>query len=120
MPREFRVEKLSDEFGQYTLVLKCSSCGHARMAEPHTLARLFATWKWQRTKSGRRVRHVMNRDNPARPPTHPALSGEAWDSDYGTDKQPTRDESERPAKSKFSRPVNADSQPLIFTSGEED
>ena len=67
----------------------------------------------------------MNRDNPARPPTHPALSGEAWDSELGIDKQSTRDKSERPARSKFSRPVNArpanaDSQPLIFTSGEED
>ena len=33
---EFRVDKLSDEFGQYTLVLKCSACGHERPAEPHT------------------------------------------------------------------------------------
>jgi hypothetical protein len=67
----------------------------------------------------------MNRDNPARPPTQPVLSGEAWDSERGIDKQSTRDESERPARSKFSRPVNArpanaDSQPLILTSEKED
>ena len=40
MPAVFRVEKLSDEFGQYTLVLKCGQCGHERKAEPHTLGRL--------------------------------------------------------------------------------
>jgi DNA-directed RNA polymerase subunit RPC12/RpoP len=36
----FQVDKLSDEFGQYTLVLQCAACGHERIAEPHTLARL--------------------------------------------------------------------------------
>jgi hypothetical protein len=40
MRREFRIEKLSDEFGQHTLVLKCAACGHERTAEPHTLGRL--------------------------------------------------------------------------------
>jgi hypothetical protein len=40
MPTHFHVEKLSDEFGQYTLVLKCSACGHERITEPHTLGRL--------------------------------------------------------------------------------
>jgi hypothetical protein len=40
MAREFRINKLSDEFGQYTLVLKCSECGHERTAEPNTLGRL--------------------------------------------------------------------------------
>jgi ribosomal protein L44E len=40
MPGEFHIDKLSDEFGQYTLVLKCSACGHERTAEPHTLGRL--------------------------------------------------------------------------------
>jgi DNA-directed RNA polymerase subunit M/transcription elongation factor TFIIS len=40
MTREFRINQLSDEFGQYTLVLKCSKCGHERKAEPHTLGRL--------------------------------------------------------------------------------
>jgi hypothetical protein len=40
MPSGFHIDKLSDEFGQYTLVLKCSACGHERKAEPHTLGRL--------------------------------------------------------------------------------
>jgi hypothetical protein len=40
MARGFHIEKLSDEFGQYTLVLKCGACGHERTAEPHTLGRL--------------------------------------------------------------------------------
>lgn len=68
----------------------------------------------------------MKRDNPARPPTYPALSGEVWDSALpGFDEQSTKDDRQRPARSKFSRPVNArpvntDSQPLIFTSREKD
>ena len=40
MASGFHIEKLSDEFGQYTLVLKCAECGHERTADPHTLARL--------------------------------------------------------------------------------
>jgi len=40
MPREFRIEKLSDEFGQYTLVLKCAAFGHERAAEPHWVDRV--------------------------------------------------------------------------------
>jgi rRNA maturation protein Nop10 len=40
MGREFHIEKLSDEFGQYTLVMKCGACGHERTAEPRTLGRL--------------------------------------------------------------------------------
>jgi hypothetical protein len=36
----FHIEKLSDEFGQYTLTLTCSACGHERTAEPNTLGRL--------------------------------------------------------------------------------
>ncbi len=40
MLRRFQIEKLSDEFGQYTLILKCAACGHERTAQPHTLARL--------------------------------------------------------------------------------
>jgi hypothetical protein len=26
--RDFRVEKLSDEFGHHDLILKCEACGH--------------------------------------------------------------------------------------------
>ncbi|SRR6266851_4054186 len=40
MPGGFHIDKLSDEFGQYTLVLRCSACGHERTAEPHTLGRM--------------------------------------------------------------------------------
>ena len=40
MSADFQIEKLSDEFGQYTLVLKCAECGHERNAEPLTLGRL--------------------------------------------------------------------------------
>ena len=37
---EFKIEKLSDEFGQYELVLTCGACGHERWAQPRTLATL--------------------------------------------------------------------------------
>ena len=40
MSTGFHVDKLSDEFGQYTLVLKCAECGHERKAEPLMLGRL--------------------------------------------------------------------------------
>jgi hypothetical protein len=34
MPGEFNIQRLSDEFGQFTLQLQCSACGHERNAEP--------------------------------------------------------------------------------------
>jgi rRNA maturation protein Nop10 len=40
MGRDFHIDKLSDEFGQYTLLLKCAECGHERSASPTTLGRL--------------------------------------------------------------------------------
>lgn len=40
MAARLRIEKLSDEFGQYRLLLSCTACGHARSAEPRTLGRL--------------------------------------------------------------------------------
>jgi hypothetical protein len=40
MAREFHIDKLSDEFGQYLLIIKCDACGHERSADPHTLGRL--------------------------------------------------------------------------------
>lgn len=39
MRRDPQIEKLSDEFGQYKLVLTCE-CAHVRRASPHTLANL--------------------------------------------------------------------------------
>ena len=38
MRRDFKVEKLSDEFGQYDLILKCEACGHERRIVPKSLA----------------------------------------------------------------------------------
>jgi hypothetical protein len=40
MPPAFRIERLSDEFGQYTLVLTCGECRHERKADPQLLGRL--------------------------------------------------------------------------------
>jgi hypothetical protein len=43
MPRQpLKVEKLSDNFGQYTILLKCE-CGHTRKAIPKTFANV-AGW----------------------------------------------------------------------------
>jgi len=32
MPKDFKVQRLSDEFGQYLLVIKCAGCAHERRA----------------------------------------------------------------------------------------
>ena len=55
MRREFHIEKLSDEFGQYTLALKCGACGHERTAEPRTLAALCG-WDATLEEVGKRMR----------------------------------------------------------------
>ena len=48
------VVRLSDNFGQYVLTLKCA-CGHNRTAQPHTLARL-AGWDALLTEVVKRLR----------------------------------------------------------------
>ena len=55
MPTGFQVDKLSDEFGQYTLVLTCGKCGHERTAQPHTLGRLCG-WDAKLEEVVRRLR----------------------------------------------------------------
>lgn len=40
MARDFKVQRLSDEFGQYLLVIKCGGCAHERRAYPNLLAHL--------------------------------------------------------------------------------
>jgi len=55
MARGFYIEKLSDEFGQYMLVLKCAACGHERSAEPKTLGRLCG-WDAKLEEVAKRMR----------------------------------------------------------------
>jgi hypothetical protein len=55
MGREFRVEKLADEFGQYELYLKCESCLHERHTTPHLLAKICG-WDARLTDVVRRLR----------------------------------------------------------------
>ena len=55
MGREFQIDKLSDEFGQYTLVIKCEECGHERVAQPTTLGRLCG-WDARLTDVAKRMR----------------------------------------------------------------
>ena len=52
MPKDFKVQRLSDEFGQYLLVIKCAGCAHERRAY------LFATGTWQRIKERLRSKSV--------------------------------------------------------------
>jgi hypothetical protein len=41
MTRDFKVLRLSDEFGQYLLVIKCTDCAHERRAYPIISASLW-------------------------------------------------------------------------------
>jgi hypothetical protein len=55
MRRTFKVDKLSDEFGQYDLLLKCGACGHERRIAPRTLAN-FCGWDARLEDVARRLR----------------------------------------------------------------
>ena len=52
--RPLHVEKLSDEFGQYLIVLSCA-CGHVRQAYPQTLAAISG-WEAKLEDVVRRMR----------------------------------------------------------------
>jgi hypothetical protein len=54
MGRDPRIDKLSDEFGQYLILLKCE-CGHERRCNPNTLA-AFAGWDTRLKDVVRRMR----------------------------------------------------------------
>ena len=41
MPREFSVEKLSDEYSQYVLILRCLSCLRERRTTPNMIAHML-------------------------------------------------------------------------------
>jgi translation initiation factor 2 beta subunit (eIF-2beta)/eIF-5 len=51
----FRVEKLSDEFGQYTLILTCSACGYERATTPKILGQLCG-WDARLDEVAKRLR----------------------------------------------------------------
>jgi hypothetical protein len=55
MSPPMRIERLSDEFGQYSLVLTCGACRYEREAMPHTLGRLCG-WDAKLTDVARRLR----------------------------------------------------------------
>jgi ribosomal protein L44E len=55
MAGDFHIDKLSDEFGQYALVLKCSECGHERTTQPTTLGRLCG-WDTRLADIAKRLR----------------------------------------------------------------
>ena len=55
MGRDFNVSRLSDEFGQYLLVLTCSECAHERQTYPNLLAHLCG-WDATLETVGKRLR----------------------------------------------------------------
>ena len=55
MRRDFKVEKLSDEFGQYDLILKCGACGHERRIVPKSRANVCG-WEANLSDVTRRLR----------------------------------------------------------------
>jgi hypothetical protein len=72
--RDLKIKKLSDEFGQYVLILKCGSCLHERHTTPHLLANLCG-WDASLEDVARRMRCSVcgKKQCPARaiPPTAP-------------------------------------------------
>jgi len=55
MASKFHVEKLSDEFGQYTLILTCSACRYERVTTPQLLGRLCG-WEMRLEDVAKRLR----------------------------------------------------------------
>jgi hypothetical protein len=51
----FKVEKLSDEFGQYVLILKCESCLRERRTTPNMIAHITG-WHASLNDVARRMR----------------------------------------------------------------
>jgi hypothetical protein len=66
MARDFNVNRLSDEFRQHLLYLKCSACGHERQTYPRLIAHLYGWDATLRTvekrlrcsKCGKKACHV--------------------------------------------------------------
>ncbi len=56
--RDLKITKLSDEFGQYTLVLTCGSCLRERHTTPHLLARLCG-WDAKLEDVAKRMRYSV-------------------------------------------------------------
>jgi hypothetical protein len=51
----FHIDKLSDEFGQYTLILTCEACKHERVTVPKMLGALCG-WDAKLQDVARRLR----------------------------------------------------------------
>jgi hypothetical protein len=54
MWRDFKIEKLSDEFGQYSILISCA-CGHTRRCDPRTLAAIVG-WDARLEEVAKRMR----------------------------------------------------------------
>jgi hypothetical protein len=55
MRRDFKIDILSDEFGQYSLILTCGACGHERKAVPQSLAKICG-WEARLEDVAKRLR----------------------------------------------------------------
>ena len=81
MPKDFEVQRLSDEFGQYLPVIRCVGCAHERRAYPNLLAHICG-WNMKLddpekrlrcSKCGKKSCHVraIEMQNPrGTPPAH--------------------------------------------------
>ena len=59
--KDLKIDKLSDEFGQYEILLTCIACGHTRRCYPHTLA-AFAGWEAKLAYMVKRMRCTKCRE----------------------------------------------------------
>jgi hypothetical protein len=59
--KDLKIDKLSDEFGQYEILLTCKACGHTRRCYPHTIA-AFATWEARLADVVKRMRCTKCRE----------------------------------------------------------
>ena len=55
MRRPLTVTKLSDRFGDYTLIMTCRRCKHARHSDPHAIAKILG-WETPLTVVATRLR----------------------------------------------------------------
>jgi hypothetical protein len=81
MTPKFKVVRLSDEFGQYLLIIKCLQCTHERHAYPRSLAQI-CSWDAKLVDLEKRLRcskcaakrcqiHVLEMQKPrGTPPSH--------------------------------------------------
>ena len=70
-PKSLTIVKLSDHFGDYTIILRCESCGHVRRTAPHPLA-AFTSWDAKLEDVVKRLRCSACQKRACSATVHPA------------------------------------------------